>query len=74
MATITTITTIVCDRCGCVLDKKSSAYEYTLIAATKHKWLLSDTRVIDLCEDCKIELEEWLNGEDFSTGVTKNDD
>lgn len=69
-----TITTIVCDRCGCVLDKKSSAYEYTLITATTHRYLLSSDRTIDLCVDCKIELEEWLDGEDFSTGVTKNDD
>ena len=69
-----TVTNIVCDRCGKVLDKKSSTYEYTLIAATKHKWLLSGTRVIDLCVDCKTELEDWLDGDDFSTGVTKNDD
>lgn len=69
-----TVTTIVCDRCGKKMDEKSLCYKYELYTKTTHPYLLSSTRVIDLCEDCKIELEDWLDGDDFSTGVTKNDD
>lgn len=69
-----TVTTIVCDRCGKKMDKKSLSYEYTLNTEASHPYLLSSIRAIDLCVDCKVELEDWLDGEDFSTGVTKNDD
>ena len=69
-----TVINVVCDRCGGLITKKSSTYVYTLSTETTHRFLLSSTRNIDLCEDCKIELEDWLNGNDFSTEVTGNDD
>ena len=52
---------IICDRCGKIIEKRNRD-NFPLDICYPIDTKKEPTKKIDLCEDCKDELMEWLKG------------